>query len=156
MIDYEAFTRICHRLDQMVDEMIALELALTAIPAIAPENGGDGEWEKASFLKEFISSLGVGTIGEINAPDARVSAGVRPNIIVTTHGKPDGITKWVVTHTDVVPPGARAFWKGIPSAVGWKMAGCMAAVRRIINRTWWPRSLPLRHVLTKGRRCPIG
>lgn len=118
MIDLALFNRVCRRLDYLADDMVSLELKLTSIPAIAPENGGDGEWEKAAFLQGVLSSLGLGDIQEVHAPDPRVSSGLRPNLVVTTPGPEDRGTKWVVTHMDVVPPGSRAFWKGDPFT-GW-------------------------------------
>ena len=38
--------------------MVELQRGLTAIPALAPENGGDGEWEKARFLEDYLRRHG--------------------------------------------------------------------------------------------------
>ncbi|MFQ5753279.1 MAG: hypothetical protein ACE5HI_14910 [bacterium] len=35
--------KICYRIDTYQNESINLQRELTAIPALAPENGGDGE-----------------------------------------------------------------------------------------------------------------
>jgi len=114
MINKGVFKRVTKRLDELVEEMISLEQKLTALPAIAPENGGTGEWDKACFLREFISSLKLGEIREINAPDPRVPSGVRPNIIVTRPGRTADRTVWIVTHMDVVPSGPRTLWQKDP------------------------------------------
>ena len=37
------------RIDSYREEMIELQIALTAVPAVGPENGGDGEILKANF-----------------------------------------------------------------------------------------------------------
>jgi len=39
--------------------MIALQIDLSAIPAVGPENGGDGELLKANFLKATAYPDGV-------------------------------------------------------------------------------------------------
>jgi len=38
-------------LDRAADGVVELEKLLTAIPALAPESGGDGEWNKAEALE---------------------------------------------------------------------------------------------------------
>ena len=51
---------------------------------------------------------------EINAPDERVSSGIRPNLITTIPGRNRGRTVWILTHLDVVPPGEMNYWEGDP------------------------------------------
>jgi len=110
MIDSGVFQRIVNRIEGYEQEMIHLQIALTAIPALAPENGGDGEARKAEYLRGCLRSLGFPPVESCDAPDSRVSGGVRPNLIVRIPGKNPGKTVWVMTHTDVVPPGELKLW----------------------------------------------
>jgi succinyl-diaminopimelate desuccinylase len=114
MIDSGVFQRIVKRIEGYEREMIRLQIALTAIPALAPENGGDGEARKAEYLRSFLHSLGFPPVENCNAPDARVSGGVRPNLIVRIPGKNPGKTVWVMTHMDIVPPGELKLWERDP------------------------------------------
>ncbi len=113
-MDKTIFARISKRIDGYKDEMIALQIGLTAIPALSPDNGGDGEWEKARYLADTLLRLGFGDIRELNAPDKRVSAGVRPNIIVKIPGRNMKQTLWILTHMDIVPPGEKSLWSHAP------------------------------------------
>jgi len=58
MIDGRVFERIRKRIEGYEPDMIRLQAALTAIPALAPENGGDGEMKKAAFLVESPTAFG--------------------------------------------------------------------------------------------------
>ncbi|MBE9547525.1 MAG: M20 family metallo-hydrolase [Proteobacteria bacterium] len=108
------FERIASRIDSYKDEMIRMQLGLTTIPALSPDNGGDGEYEKAKFLIDCLHNLGFNDIKEYNAPDVRVSSGVRPNIATTIPGKNREKTVWILTHTDIVPPGEIGLWESDP------------------------------------------
>lgn len=114
MIDQSSFQRIIRRIQMYEQEMIRLQIQLCAIPALAPENGGDGEYRKASFLNAYLREAGLCNIQEINAPDDRVSAGVRPNLIVRIQGMNTEKTAWVLTHMDIVPPGESSLWHEDP------------------------------------------
>ena len=97
-------------LDASEAGVVELEKLLTAIPALAPESGGDGEWKKAEALEEWLRSKGITRIERHNAPDSRVSASLRPNIVATIPGTKPGKRMWVMTHLDVVPEGDRSLW----------------------------------------------
>ncbi|MBU0926437.1 MAG: M20 family metallo-hydrolase [Spirochaetes bacterium] len=94
--------------------VIGLEKLLTAIPALAPESGGDGEWKKAEALEAWLRERGIVDIERHDAPDERVSSGKRPNIVATIKGRKPGKRMWVMAHTDVVPEGDRALWATEP------------------------------------------
>lgn len=94
--------------------VIELEKLLTAIPALAPESGGDGEWKKAEALVAFLRGHGIVDIERHDAPDERVSAKKRPNIVATIKGRKPGKRLWVMAHTDVVPEGDRSLWDTEP------------------------------------------
>ena len=104
-------------------EIVELEKLLTSIPAIAPEGGGDGESKKCEALEGWLKNNGFTNIQKIEAPDSRVSSGVRPSLIVTIPGKDDEAAAngksanpciWVMAHLDVVPTGDMSLWKTNP------------------------------------------
>lgn len=104
-------------------EIVELEKLLTSIPAIAPEGGGDGESKKCKALEGWLKDNGFTNIQKIEAPDSRVSSGVRPSLIVTIPGKDDEAAAngegtnpcvWVMAHLDVVPTGDMSLWKTNP------------------------------------------
>lgn len=101
-------------IDSAVEGMIGLEKALTAIPALAPESGGDGELAKAVALEAWLRKNGIIELERHDAPDARVSSGVRPNLVATIKGRKPGKRLWVMTHLDVVPEGDRSLWDTEP------------------------------------------
>ncbi len=106
--------RIMKRIDSYEDDMVRLQIELSAIPALGPENGGDGEYEKALFLRKKLVEFGFGEIESIDAPDSRVSAGVRPNLIAKIKGTSGSGAVWIFTHMDVVPPGEISLWDRDP------------------------------------------
>jgi len=116
MIDEKLFERIARRIEDYEKDMIELQIELTAIPAIAPESGGDGEMKKAIFLWDFLERLGMTDLEIIDAPDERVSSGRRPNIIVRYPGAAASSTEqtWIISHMDIVPPGELGLWKQDP------------------------------------------
>ena len=98
--------------------VIDFETQLTKIPALGPESGGDGERDKAAFVKEWARQhLRPDELQEYRAPDTRVSYGYRPNIVALFNGHSDKRTVWIMTHLDVVPPGDLSKWTGDPWTV---------------------------------------
>ncbi|MEM5948802.1 M20 family metallo-hydrolase [Spirochaetia bacterium 38H-sp] len=107
-------------------DMIELQKLLTAIPALAPDIGGKGEWQKAealiAWLDENLISVAKdkgynATISVIEVPDQRAERGSRPSVICSI----DNIDKdnnsssfWIMTHLDVVPPGEYSLWETDP------------------------------------------
>ncbi len=105
------------KIDSYREEVIDFETQLTKIPALGPENGGDGERDKAEYLKTWLNQyLRPDDLQEYRAPDARVSYGYRPNIVATFQGN-SRRTVWIMTHLDVVPPGDLSKWTGDPWTV---------------------------------------
>ena len=98
-------------------QMVELQTLLTSYPALAPENGGDGEYEKCNALEKWLLQNGFTNIQRFEAPDSRVSTGVRPSIVVTIPGKSDDYSVWIMAHLDVVPPGEKSLWNSDP----WKV-----------------------------------
>ncbi len=110
----DAVDRIRERAETKKKDMIELQRALTAVPAIGPQSGGDGEWEKGQVLIRRLSALGFPTHEMYPAPDPRVPAGKRPNIVVTIPGASKERTFWIMSHLDIVPPGEASLWKSDP------------------------------------------
>ncbi|MEJ2663256.1 MAG: M20/M25/M40 family metallo-hydrolase, partial [Spirochaetia bacterium] len=106
--------RIYDYIDNSRKRMIELQRLLCAHPAIAPESGGQGEWEKALALKNYLQQQGFGNIRQIDAPDKRVPQGKRPNLILDFPGPAENGCLWVMTHMDVVPPGEQKRWETDP------------------------------------------
>ena len=105
-------------LNDCKNEIIELQRLLTSIPAIAPEGGGDGEAKKAAALENWLKNAGFSsggcTIERFDAPDSRVSDGVRPSFVVTIPGQDDEVRVWVMAHMDVVPTGDLSLWSTNP------------------------------------------
>ncbi len=108
---------IFEQIEKNTEEMISLQEKLTSIPAIAPQSNGEGEWEKAQALIEWLRKLNFENINVISALDKRVPSGKRPNIIVTIPGREtdeNGKAFWIMTHLDIVPPGELSLWNSDP------------------------------------------
>lgn len=114
MIDENLFKRITDKIDSYRDAMIDLQVGLTAIPAVGPENGGDGEFLKANFLKKRLIELGFKNFQHYDAHDERVTSKTRPNLITTIDGRNKSKSVWIITHLDIVPPGEIKLWSHDP------------------------------------------
>ncbi len=95
-------------------EIIEMQRELTSRPALSPENGGNGEHDKAEYVKEQLLFLKPGNLYEIHAPDERAANGYRPNLVATWKGSREGKAIWVLSHLDIVPPGNLCLWTGDP------------------------------------------
>ena len=114
MIDENLFKKISQRIESCREEMIELQIALCAHPAVGPENGGDGELLKANFLKDHLIRMGFTNFRHYDAKDSRVSSGIRPNFVTTLEGKDKNRFVWIITHMDIVPPGELRLWSNDP------------------------------------------
>ena len=83
----ETAARLAARIEGYRDEMVEFQCRLTAVTALGPENGGDGEWLRSRHLIEQLRAFGLDQIEEIDAPDPRVSTGLRPNLVVRMRGR---------------------------------------------------------------------
>lgn len=113
-MDSEIFSRVARRIDSYRDEAIALQRMLTAIPALSPRNGGEGEARKAEALAGYLREIGLSRIASYPAADPALPGGHRPNLVVRVPGRSRDRTAWVMAHLDVVPPGDRQLWDSDP------------------------------------------
>ncbi len=91
---------------QMVDELTAM----LRIPAMGPENGGDGEGKRADHLESLLKSWNL-PVERIEVEDERI--GLRPNLISRIKGNKEK-TIWLVAHMDTVSPGNLNSWDNDP------------------------------------------
>ena len=94
-------------------DMLETLSALIAIPAINPNDGGEGEYRKGLYLADKLRELGFGEQEIYNSPDPKAAGGVRPNIIARMPGRTSK-RLWIISHTDVVPEGERSLWNTDP------------------------------------------
>jgi succinyl-diaminopimelate desuccinylase len=112
MTTSERFRRLSARLDTYSEPVIDLQRELVSRVALGPEVGGVGEGDKAAFLEDILQSWGL-KVDNYLAPDDRVPAGARPNLVTYLPGaKPEKV--WVLSHLDVVPPGDLTLWTSDP------------------------------------------
>lgn len=105
--------RVFAAIDGLKDEMVGLQTLLCSKPAIAPDSGGQGEWDKALALEAWLKERGLGDIEWHPAPDSRVPGGLRPNLVLSLAGQKEA-SLWIMSHLDVVPPGEASLWDGDP------------------------------------------
>ena len=116
MINPDKFKRITRKIDSYREAMIELQVALSAVPAVGPENGGEGELLKASLLEKRLRKLGFKNFRHYDARDKSVPSGIRPNFVTTIAGKNKSRFIWILTHRDMVPPGELKLWSRDPYA----------------------------------------
>jgi succinyl-diaminopimelate desuccinylase len=102
--------RISEQVETLKPEMVNTLMQLICVPAVGPENGGEGELQKAEKLMEILEQIGFDKIEHYDAPDPRVPSGKRPNIVAICSGETSQ-KLWIVTHLDVVPSGEETLWK---------------------------------------------
>jgi succinyl-diaminopimelate desuccinylase len=117
-LDKTLLEKITKRIATYQEEIVELQTKLTAIPALAPENGGEGELKKAQYIQSYLeNTLGCDNLQFFKAPDNRVPEGYRPNLTARFKGKSQARTLWIMSHLDVVPPGDLNKWDGDPWTV---------------------------------------
>jgi succinyl-diaminopimelate desuccinylase len=102
--------RLFHEIEELQAEMVKTLMALIRLPAIGPENGGDGETQKAEKLTQILHDTDFDKIEFYDSEDSRVLSGKRPNIVAYCRGGTDAKRLWIITHLDVVPPGEEQRW----------------------------------------------
>ncbi|MDH5459864.1 MAG: M20 family metallo-hydrolase, partial [Candidatus Bathyarchaeota archaeon] len=97
-------------IESLKNEMTQTLMELIQIPAIAPENNGEGESKKAEKLIQILETVGFDKIERYDAEDERVPSKLRPNIVAYYYGENLSEKVWIITHLDVVPPGEESLW----------------------------------------------
>lgn len=105
---------LCNKVDALRNEMVDFQKMITAIPAMAPEAGGEGEKNKCEAIEKWLKENGFVHIERIDAADSRVPCGFRPNLVVTIPGKTDEKRLWLIAHMDVVSAGDESKWSTNP------------------------------------------
>jgi succinyl-diaminopimelate desuccinylase len=104
------FQKLFSEIEKSKAEMTGGLMELIRIPAVAPENGGEGELKKAEKLLQILEDGGFDKIERFDAEDNRVPARKRPNVIAYDYGENKAEKLWIITHLDVVPPGEDSLW----------------------------------------------
>ncbi|NJF25608.1 M20 family metallo-hydrolase [Thermococcus sp. Bubb.Bath] len=109
MVELETVTK---EVEGLRDEMVETLSELIKIPAISPDYGHEGEYDKAQKLLEIIKDWPFDKVEVYEAPDERAKNGVRPSILAYYHGQEGDKSPrlWILTHMDVVPPGDLSKW----------------------------------------------
>jgi succinyl-diaminopimelate desuccinylase len=105
---------VLKQIDSCRTEAVDLMKAIVPIKALGPTNDGVGEWEKAAFLIEYLTTIGFKVVEEYPASDPLVKGGLRPNLIARIAGEKSDRTVWILAHLDVVPEGDRSKWDTEP------------------------------------------
>jgi succinyl-diaminopimelate desuccinylase len=102
--------KIFSEIEKQTESMTKTLMELIRIPAVAPENGGEGEQKKAEKLIGILNEVGFDRIERHDANDDRVPSGKRPNIVAYQFGENSSEKLWIITHLDIVPPGEESLW----------------------------------------------
>lgn len=105
---------ILKKIDSYEYYAIELQKGLTAIPALSPSSGGEGEYDKAVYIEKELRKLRFDSVEWFNAPQKEAKMGIRPNLVARYKGKKPGRTLWLMSHMDVVPPGELKLWGSDP------------------------------------------
>lgn len=108
-----AVEQLFSAIDESREEIVRTMVEMLRIPAIGPENGGEGELPRATFLEERLHAFGFTQVERYDAPDERVPSGRRPNIVARVRGRSSRMI-WFIAHMDTVPPGDLTAWESPP------------------------------------------
>jgi succinyl-diaminopimelate desuccinylase len=104
------YQNIFSEIERQKNRMAQALMEIIRIPAIAPENLGEGELGKAEKLTQILEGIGFDEIKRFDAEDERVPSKKRPNVIAYNYGETRAEKLWIITHLDVVPPGEESLW----------------------------------------------
>jgi succinyl-diaminopimelate desuccinylase len=114
MVNTRTWTAIKRRINSYKGQIIEMQRDMTAIPALGPQNGGQGEYEKALYLEKKLRALSPKNLLDVSCPDSRVPRGIRPNLAALFKGNNSSKTIWILSHMDIVPIGDPGLWKTDP------------------------------------------
>jgi len=104
------YSDVFSEIERQKNEMAQTLMELIHIPAIAPENSGEGESRKAEKLMQTLEAVGFDKIEHFDANDERVPSKNRPNVVAYCYGENEAEKIWIISHLDVVPPGEESLW----------------------------------------------
>lgn len=110
----QTIEKLLSKVDDLRGESIDLLKDLIAINSVGPANDGPGEQSVADYLESYLHKIGFEQIKNYPASDPRVEGGERPNLVAVLEGKEQSKTLWILTHTDIVPPGDLTKWDHDP------------------------------------------
>jgi succinyl-diaminopimelate desuccinylase len=102
--------KVFFEIEKLKTGMTSVLMELIRIPAVAPENGGEGELKKAEKLTQILEIIGFDKIERYDAEDKRVPSGKRPNIVAYYNGDSTSEKLWIISHLDIVPAGEESLW----------------------------------------------
>ena len=98
----------------MKQKLIYLEENLCSFKPLSPNfKGGKGEYQKAEWLKNYLTQKKLGKITEYNTSDERAEKKIRPNFNLFYKGQTDQ-NLWIISHLDVVPANDTDKWNSNP------------------------------------------
>jgi succinyl-diaminopimelate desuccinylase len=106
-------SRLSDRVASLENEMVRALSQMISIPAVSPESGGEGEYDRGEFLVSLLKENGMTKITRFDARDGKAKHGVRPNIVASI-GDSSRNCLWVISHMDTVPVGDIKLWKHDP------------------------------------------
>ncbi len=98
------------RIGEYRDFAASLLTQLIETVAVSPDNGGQGEFDKAELLMQHLDGF---RVERYDVEDERARESIRPNIVAKIRGENER-TLWIVSHLDVVPEGDRTLWHTEP------------------------------------------
>jgi len=104
------YQSIFSEIERQKNEMAQTLMELIRVPAIAPENNGEGELRKTEKLVQILEVVGFDKIEHFDAEDERVPSKKRPNVVAYCYGQNKTEKLWIISHLDVVPPGEESLW----------------------------------------------
>jgi len=104
---------IYSEIERTKNEMVTALAEMIKIKAIAPDSGGEGEYDRAEHLMDVIEKFNFDKVQRYDAPDERAKNGVRPNIVAILDGKSKR-KLWIISHIDTVPEGDITLWNTDP------------------------------------------
>ena len=104
------YQSIFSEIERQKNEMAQTLMELIRVPAIAPENNGEGELRKTEKLVQILEVVGFDKIEHFDAEDERVPSKKRPNVVAYCYGQNKAEKLWIISHLDVVPPGEKSLW----------------------------------------------
>lgn len=100
-------------LESLREEMVNFLVELCSIPAVNPSFGGEGEYQRAIWLANFLEEHAL-PVQIMEVDDHSVPQGKRLNLVSRLPGSGGQGTLWIVAHMDTVAAGDLNTWETEP------------------------------------------